>query len=108
MAGTLALGLAAQQLVLAQHNHGGGGMSMPSPTVPAARTGKFSGTVVSRDATSIKVEGKQKKAETYMLDPKTIFKGDIQPGADVTVKYQGHTGMQTAISVEAKKSKGKG
>lgn len=110
-AAALAFGLLLQQPALAQHDHGGGGgMSMPSPSVPSVRTGKVKGTLVSRDDTSIKVEAKQGKQTgtvTYMVDAKTKFKGDVQPGGEVTVKYQEQAGMQRATAVEAKKAKEK-
>lgn len=80
---------------------------MPLPPAPAAQTSKVTGTVVSRDETSIKVEGKQKGAETYMIDSKTKFKGDVRPGSEVTVKWEDHAGMQRATAVEAKKTKAK-
>lgn len=102
-----AFGFLAQQPALAQHDHGGGGMSMPSSPAPSVRTGKVTGTLVSRDESSIKVEAKQKGAATYMIDAKTKFKGDIQPGSEVTVKYEDHAGMQKATAVEAKKTKAK-
>ncbi len=102
----LAFGL-LQQPAFAQHDHGGGGMSMPSSPAPAVRTGKVTGTVVARDATSIQVQAKQKGSATYMVDAKTKFKGDVQPGKEVTLKYQNHGGMQMATTIEAKKSKAK-
>lgn len=102
-----AFGFVAQQPALAQHDHGGGGMSMPSASTPAVRTGKVTGTLVSRDETSIKVDAKQKGSATYMVDAKTKFKGDMQPGNEVTIKYEDHAGMQKAIAVEAKKIKAK-
>lgn len=100
-------GFVAQQPALAQHDHGGGGMSMPSPSVPAVRTGKLTGTLIARDENSIKVDTKQKGSATYMVDAKTIFKGDAQPGSEVTIKYQEQGGMQRATTVEAKKTKAK-
>ena len=106
-AAALAFSLVLQQPALAQHDHGGGGMSMPSPSLPTVRTGKVKGTLVSRDETSIKVEAKQSKqvsTVTYMVDGKTKFKGDVQPGSEVTVKYEEQAGMQKATSVEAKKA----
>lgn len=106
-AAALAFGLVLQQPALAQHDHGGGGMSMPSPSAPTVRTGKVTGTLVSRDEASIKVEAKQKGTATYMVDTKTKFKGDVQPGSEVTVKYQEQGGMQMATSVEAKKASAK-
>jgi hypothetical protein len=109
-AAALAFGLALQQPALAQHDHGGGGMSTPSPSLPTVRTGKVKGTLVSRDETSIKVEAKQSKQTgtvTYMVDRKTKFKGDVQPGSEVTVKYEEQAGMQKATTVEAKKTKEK-
>jgi hypothetical protein len=95
------------QPALAQHDHGGGGMSMPSPSAPKVRTGKVTGTVVSRDATSIKIDAKQKGSGTYMVDTKTKFKGDVQAGGEATVQYEEQDGMQMATTVEAKKSKAK-
>lgn len=90
----------------AQHNHGGGGMPMPSPT--AARTGTVKGTFVSRDETSIQVKVKDKEhATTLMIDRGTKFKGELEPGAEVTVKYRDDGGVQKASSVEAKKAKAK-
>lgn len=109
-AAALAFGLVLQQPALAQHDHGGGGMSMPSPSLPTVRTGKVKGTLVSRDETSIKVEAKQSKqtgTATYMIDRKTKFKGDVQPGSEITVKYEEQGGIQKATSVEAKKTKEK-
>lgn len=106
----LALSLAVHTPAVAQHDHGGGGMSMPSPSVPSVRTGKVKGTLVSRDDTSIKVEAKQSKQAgvvTYMVDSRTRFKGDVQPGGEVTVKFEERAGVQKATSVEAKKSKEK-
>lgn len=104
-AAALAFGLVLQQPALAQHDHGGGGMSMPS--APTVRTGKVTGTLVSRDEASIKVEAKQKGTATYMVDTKTKFKGDVQAGSEVTVKYEEQGGMQKATSVEAKKASAK-
>ncbi len=99
-----------QQPALAQHDHGGGAMSMPSPSVPSVRTAKVKGTLVSRDDASIKVEtkqGKQTGTATYLVDAKTKFKGDVQPGSEVTVKYEEQAGMQKATTVDAKKTKEK-
>lgn len=109
-AAAVALGLVMNPSAMAQHDHGGGGMSMPSPSVPSVRTGKVKGTLVSRDETSIKVETKQSKETAtiaYMIDGKTKFKGDIQPGSEVTIKYEERAGMPRATSVEAKKQKDK-
>jgi hypothetical protein len=105
-AAAFTFGLVLPQPALAQHDHGGGGgMSMPS--APKVRTGKVTGTVVSRDETSIKIEAKQKGSGTYMVDTKTKFKGDVQPGGEATVQYEEQGGMQMATTVEAKKSKAK-
>lgn len=94
--------------VLAQHDHGGGGMSMPMPSAPALRTGKLTGTLVSRDDTSITVEPKQKgNPTTFMVDHQTKFKGPVEPGAAITVKFQEQAGMQKATGVEAKKARSK-
>ena len=106
IAGALAFGLATQQPVLAQHDHGGGGMSMPAPTV-SVRTGKLTGKLVSKDETSITIEASKAKTQMYMIDSKTSFKGEILPGSEVTVKYQDHSGMLLATAVEAKVNKTK-
>ena len=103
----LAGGLLLQQPALAQHDHGGGGMSMPSPSAPTVKTGKVTGTLVSRDEASIKVEAKQKGTAPYMVDSKTKFKGDVQPGSEVTVKYEEQGGLERATIVEVKKAKAK-
>ena len=107
IAGALAFGLATQQPVLAQHDHGGGGMSMPGPTV-SVRTGKHTGKLISKDETSITIDGSKTKTQTYMIDAKTSFKGELLPGSEVTVKYQDHSGMLLATAVEAKVNKSKG
>lgn len=101
----LAFGLVLQQPALAQHDHGGG-MPTPSP-ISTVRTAKVTGTLVSRDEASITVEAKQTGAVTYMVDTRTIFKGDIQPGAEVVVKSEVRNGMQMATAVEAKRTKAK-
>ena len=101
----LAFSLALQRPALAQHDHGS--MSMPSPSAPAARKGNVTGTLVSRDETSIKVEAKKTGAATYMIDSKTKFKGDVQPGGEVTVQYEDQGGMRMATTVEAKKAPAK-
>ncbi len=103
-AAMLTFGFVLQPLALAQHDHGGGMSMPPAPTV---RTGKVTGTLVSRDKTSIQVEAKQTGTATYMIDAKTKYKGDIQPGTTVTVKYEDRGGMQMATAVEAIKAKGK-
>ncbi len=94
--------------VLAQHDHGGGGMSMPMPSAPSVRTGKLTGTLVSRDDTSITVQANQKGSPaTFMVDQQTKFKGPVEPGAAITVKFQEQAGMQKATNVEAKKTPSK-
>ena len=95
--------------ILAQHDHGSGGMSMPMPSAPASRAGKLPGILVSREETSITIEAKRKgDPTTFMIDGQTRFKGDVQAGAEIIVKYQEQAGgMQKATSVEAKKGSAK-
>jgi hypothetical protein len=62
---------------------------------------------VSRDETSIQIEAKQKGSGTYVVDTKTKFKGDVQPGGEVTLQYEEQGGMQMATTVEAKKTAAK-
>ena len=83
-------------------------MSMPMPSATASRTGKITGTLVSRDETSIQVKAKQKEAaETFIIDKRTKSKGELQPGNEVTVKYQEQAGLRKAMSIEAKRAKAK-
>lgn len=59
--------------------------------------------------TSITIEAKRKgEPTTFMIDGQTKFKGDVQAGAEIIVKYQEQAGgMQKATSVEAKKGSAK-
>lgn len=103
-----AFGIAATSAprLLAQHDHGGGGgMSMPMPSMPTVHTGKAKGKVVSKEQSSLTVETAKGQA-TYMMNGGTKTKGDLVPGAKVTVKYREEHGVLTATSVEAKKRKG--
>lgn len=95
---------------LAQHggHGGGGGTGMSAPSMPAIRTGKVKGTLVSKTDSSLTVQSVQKgesRNSTYLLDARTKFKGELQEGVDITVKYIEQDGVQKASSVEVKKPK---
>lgn len=81
---------------------------MSAPSMPAVRTGKVKGTLVSKEDGSLTVQlvrKGQSRAVMYLLDSHTKFKGELEPGVEVTVKYIEQNGVQKASSVEAKKPK---
>jgi hypothetical protein len=93
--------------VLAQHaGHGGG--TMPSPTMPAVRSGKVKGTIIEFTSTSVTVEkekSKQTERIVCLIDGQTKVKGKLAVGAQVVVKYREQENANIATTVEVKKPK---
>ena len=88
---------------------GGGGMSMPMPTTPSVKTGKYTGKVISMDQSTITVEFQRKgqtETVTLLTTGETKTKGDVTVGAQIKVKYREDGAHKIATSIEAKKAKG--
>ncbi|OGS23933.1 MAG: hypothetical protein A2297_06605 [Elusimicrobia bacterium RIFOXYB2_FULL_48_7] len=74
---------------------------------------KYTGQVVSVDASQITVKSKSKRSETFSIDEKTVLKRSKKPvqvseiTADdkVTVKYRVEAEKKTAISITVFKKK---
>lgn len=83
-------------------------MSMPMPTQPNIKTGKFTGKVIAIDRESLTVETQRKgqaESHTLRLTDQTKTKGEVSVGSEVKVNYREETSGQIATSVQAKKQK---